>query len=43
MLIAVNPYKCMDHLNTFDTIERYLGVSMDALPAHIFGIGEQLD
>lgn len=42
VLIAVNPFKEMDKLYSFDIIAKYQDVQNDILPAHVFGIGELL-
>lgn len=41
ILIAINPYKPMDELYTFDTMKKYQGVLINVLPAHVFGTGKR--
>lgn len=43
VLIAVNPFKTMDKLYSFDIIAQYQEVRIGLLPAHVFGIGEFLN
>lgn len=42
MLIAINPHKKIDALYSYDVIQKYRGVSITTLPAHVFGIGKRL-
>lgn len=38
----MNPYKSMGDLYDFEYINKYQGVLIGVLPAHVFGIGECL-
>lgn len=39
MLVAVNPNKAIDELYSNDTLQKYTGMSLGDLPAHVFAIG----
>lgn len=42
MLIAVNPYRAIDELYSFDAIEKYRKASSEVLPAHIFSLANEI-
>ena len=39
ILIAINPYKRLDHLYNKPSIESYQGKSLGTRPPHVFAIG----
>lgn len=39
MLIALNPNAAINELYAKDKIQKYTGVSLGDLPAHVFAIG----
>lgn len=40
MLIAVNPNEVIDELYSSKMVTKYQGVSLGALPPHVYAIGE---